>query len=452
MLRETSIDSGNHARALRAGCGFAIATRETLTFTVALALVAAGPVDATVYDASPTDYRRILRILEPGDELRLAEGAYSDGLPIHNIQGRPEAPITISGALSGQRSVLLGRPGNNTVSLRDAAHIVIRDLEIHGRGAFVDAIKAEGDAAFAHHIRLERLTIHGFAREQQAVGISTKCPAWNWEIVDNYIAGVGTGLYLGDSDGSAPFVGGLIEGNTIRDTIGYNLQIKHQIRRPELPGMPLQRMRTIIRHNRFSKAHGGAAGASARPNVLLGHFPLGGPGSDDEYVMYGNYFLQNPHEALFQGEGNLAIYANIFLNTHQSGFPAVAIQPHNDIPRRVRVFFNTVVHPKMGIRIVSGAAFGVADFKQVVVGNLLFADNGIEGGEQTGNVVRQFEEFDGRRAPLGENPCVPGILHANAQAAPFRFERFQDLPSAHADFHGRVRSSEHVGACAPQAQ
>ena len=91
-------------------------------------------------------------------------------------------------------------------------------------------MKSERQARYAHHITLENLLIRGHGNNQQTVGISTKCPAWNWVIRGNTIIGAGTGMYLGDSDGSAPFVAGVIERNLIVDTIGYNLQIKHQRR------------------------------------------------------------------------------------------------------------------------------------------------------------------------------------------------------------------------------
>ena len=52
----------------------------------------------------------------------------------------------------------------------------------------------------------------------------------------------------------------------------------------------------------------------ARPSLLVGHFPLTGAGRNDVYEIYGNFFWQNPTEALFQGEGNIALYDNVFVN------------------------------------------------------------------------------------------------------------------------------------------
>ena len=74
--------------------------------------------------------------------------------------------------------------------------------------------------------------------------------------------------------------------------------------------------------------------------MLVGHFPRVGRGAEDHYVIYGNFFYQNRNEALFQGEGNVALYANVFVNDFADG---VRVQPHNDVPRRVVIAYNTIV-------------------------------------------------------------------------------------------------------------
>jgi hypothetical protein len=321
--------------------------------------------------ANPDNYRQLLRQLGPGDTLRLAPGEYRRGLVVHDLHGEPEAPIVIEGPADPPFAVILGRSGHNTVSIKDSRHVVIRNFEIDGQGAFVDGVKCEGHAGYAHHITLENLRIHNLAKHQQSVGISTKCPAWDWVVRGNHIDGVGTGMYFGNSDGSDPFVGGLIENNEIINTIGYNLQIKHQKARPPIDGMPTETRLTIIRRNRFVKEKGGSVDVAARPNVLVGHFPLEGPGSDDTYAIYGNLFFENPDEALFQGEGNIALYSNVFFNSHENEFPAIAIQPHNDVPRRVRIFQNSVAHPSIGIRVIRHPDRFVDD--QEIVGNIVFA-------------------------------------------------------------------------------
>src|SRR5690606_25736255 len=91
-----------------------------------------------------------------------------------------------------------------------------------------------------------------------------------------------------------------------------------------------------------------STGERARPNLLLGHWPLEGPGTDDRYLVYGNFFYQNPTERLFQAEGNVAAYNNVFVNFHGE---AVSFQPHNDVPREIDFHRNTVVARGEAVRL-----------------------------------------------------------------------------------------------------
>jgi hypothetical protein len=340
---------------------------------------------AETYVVGPEDYRSVLRDLRPGDRLVLEPGVYRDGLPVHRLHGTPDAPIVIEGPAEGEPARFVARERHNTVSLLDAAHVIIRRLLLDGQGLAVDAVKAEGHARYAHDITLEGLTIVGHGASQQIVGISTKCPTWNWRIRGNLILGAGTGLYLGDSDGSAPFVNGLIEHNVIAATRGYNLQIKHQRERPDLEGMPRQPSTTVIRHNAFSKARNAADGRMARPNVLLGHFPPAGPGRDDQYQVYANLFYQNPSERLLQGEGNIALHNNLFVNTWGD---AVVIQPHHDVPRHIRILHNTVLARGVGIAVRGGDP----THEQLIAGNAVFAERPLHGGRQRSNASGAYED------------------------------------------------------------
>ncbi len=191
-------------------------------------------------------------------------------------------------------------------------------------------------------------------------------------------------MYLGDSNGEDEFVNGLIEFNVVTNTIGYNLQVKHQNGRATGLGSPANGQ-TLIRHNVFHKTDTSSSGGAARPNVLVGHWPLTGDGSDDHYLIYGNFFFQNPSENLFQGEGNIAFYQNLLV-TNSGG--AIAIQPHNDVPKSIRVFQNTVLSVGTGIH-VSG---GNPGFTQEVVGNAVFSDFPLNGGDQIDNVTDDFDQ------------------------------------------------------------
>lgn len=407
-------------------------------------LPSAAPADHA--SAGPDDYRPAVRVLQPGDTLRLAPGEYRQGLRLHGLEGRHGAPIVIEGPARGPRAVLRARPGHNTVSLSNASWLVLRNLVIDGAGTGVDAVKAEGFSAcdYVHHITLEGLTIVNHGRHQQQVGISTKCPAWGWVVRGNVIRGAGTGIYLGNSDGNAPFVGGLIEGNVVSDTLGYGLQVKHQLPRPQdLPGMPVEPTVTIIRRNVFAHASRGDP-AQARPNVLIGHLPLAGPGREDEYHVYGNRFFGNAREALLQAEGNVAIYANLFVNHEPVEAPAVNIRPHNDRPRRVRVLQNTVVARGPGV-VVRG---GDPAHRQLVAGNAVFAAVPIEAGDQTANRIGAYADAAVELArPYASLDALdlrprPGRLGG----APLRLPGGEGLTEGDRDFAGRVRTGAHYGA------
>jgi hypothetical protein len=344
-------------------------------------------------------------------------------LRLHHLEGTSGQPIVISGT-PGQ-TVFLGRRGHNTVSLLNAAYLAIRDLKLDGLGLPVDGVKCEGHAGWSHHITLENLHIVGHGHDQQIVAISTKCPAWDWVIRGNVIVGAGTGVYLGNSDGSDPFVSGLIEGNVIVDTLGYNLQIKHQKPRPDLAGMPSQPSATVIRGNVFGKARNASTGAAARPNVLVGHWPLEDKGADDVYWIANNLFHQNPSEALFQGEGRFVLHDNLFINTAGDG---VHIQPHNDIPRQVVVTNNLVLASGGGIRVLSKPERASQAW---VDGNTVGAGRPLSGGFRSNNHAYSFPQGGDLLAEWAQSS--PGREWLRTRAMPLHQEAGRALDALTAE-------------------
>jgi hypothetical protein len=393
--------------------------------------------------ATPADYLSLIPTLGPGDLLQLEAGTYPSGLPLWNLNGSENSCIIIEGPSQGPAAVLTGRDCCNTISIGDSSYLVVRNLELDGQSRWGDGVKAEGNASWAHHITLEGLYIHGHGLDQQIVGINTKCPAWSWVIRNNVIEGAGTGMYLGNSDGEDEFVRGLIEHNLIVDTLGYNLQIKHQNGRATGLGAPAEAV-TIIRHNVLSKANNASAGSDARPNLLVGHWPLSGPGSDDSYLIYGNLLHENPVEALLQGEGNLILYGNLLVN--RSG-PAVHIQPHNDVPKRIRVYQNTIIASGNGIRILGGDPA----YQQLVVGNTVFADPALSGGVRVDNIsdllANAASYLSNPGAAIGSGLDLyplPGMLSGPA-ISPGDLSSYEDW---NRDFNGNPRPGTFRGAYA----
>jgi MYXO-CTERM domain-containing protein len=365
---------------------------------LALVLLWPAAASATDYPADPTTYRNLLNGLQPGDRLLLAAGTY-EGLPVSDLNGTAPSPIVISGPASGARAIIGGRSCCNTISITDSSYVVLQHLDVDNRGEEVDGLKAEGNSQFAHHITLEDLHIYNFGVDQQLVGISTKCPAWDWIIRGNLIEAAGTGLYLGDSTGDAPFVRGIVEQNLVVDPLGYDMQIKHQNPRPNLPGLPTGDSVTIIRHNVFVKANRAATGADARPNLLVGHWPPSGPGQNDRYEIYGNFFYQNATggEGLFQGEGHVAFHDNVLVNSFG---PGVYIQPQNDAVKNIQIYNNTVYVSGEGIAI-----FGADQaYTQEIVGNAVFAGTPLQGGDQRDNVTAAFNQAGTYVNTPGTNP------------------------------------------------
>ncbi|MDD1626345.1 MAG: hypothetical protein LUQ26_02555, partial [Methylococcaceae bacterium] len=307
---------------------------------------------ARIIPATPATFEAKVPYLLPGDTLQLAAGTYTKPLGINGLNGTVSHPVVITGA--GNATIFNGNDCCNTISIRKSAYVVIKNMKLDGLNiSGPDAIKAEGNTAanpnWTHHITIENLMIVNYANNQQQVGISTKCPSSNWVIKNNTIDGAGTGIYLGNSDGTQPFVNGIIENNFIQNTIGYNIEVKHQIngQRDLAEGVKAGTNlggKTIIRNNVFSKGKNSSAGESARPNVLVGGFPLMGVGKNDYYEVYGNFFYNNPVEALFQGTGNVMLYSNIFVNhANPADFRTVYIAPHNGVsPQNVQVFHNTL--------------------------------------------------------------------------------------------------------------
>ncbi|MCF6325341.1 MAG: DUF5011 domain-containing protein [Gammaproteobacteria bacterium] len=420
--------------------------------------IATSSAYGAIIAANPDNYRNLIGSLQAGDTLQLEAGSYERGLPISNRHGEPGNPIIITGPETGDPAVFLGSRAQawNTVQIDNSSYLTLRHLKLDGLDvAFIDAVNSRG---VTHHITLEYLEIVRHGAHQLTTGIATRGPAWGWIIRNCKIMGAGTGMYLGHWQGKNwPFVGGLIEHNMFVDTVGYNFQIKQMNSRSyengdAIPGMPLETDKTIIRHNVFSKAtQPTPPQEGARPNLLVGHFPLNGPGSDDVYEIYGNLFYENTTEALFQGEGNIALYDNLFINSSGS---AINIQPHNDVPRSIDVYHNTIVATGSGVRI-QGAN---ANFVQRAMGNAIFSGTPMAVSAQ---VIQQDNVTDTYAAasdylinPTGDINLGELDLFPKAEmlsAAAMDLSLFQSFSDANLDFNRDQRDGTYRGAYAGEA-
>jgi hypothetical protein len=341
-----------------------------------------------VLQADPSDYQALIPRLKAGDSLSLAPGDYRR-LEVRHVNGAPGRCITIAGPAGTRRAIIHGESGGKTVEIVDSSYVVIRNLVIDSRGIpGADGVKAPAAGhAVTHHVILDGNLIIGAGATQQTDGISTKSPAWNWIIRRNTILGAGTALYLGDSDGTAPFIAGIVEDNLILDPVGYGMQIKFQSERPALPGLPTGPQRTIIRNNLFKKS-GRPSPDGDRPSLLVGGFPEAGPGSRDVYEISGNLFVDNPREALFQGSGRISFHDNVLIGGH----PAAVVFRDHDLPLKLALVFNNrIFAAPIGIEFASPARQS-----QAVYGNVIVAETPIAG---LGPPAQDNSAFTGASAP-----------------------------------------------------
>jgi hypothetical protein len=340
-------------KSFKACVGFAI---------MAATLLLPSELSGRILQANPSTYRNLIGALVAGDTLQLAAGNYVR-ITLQNLQGTQNNWISISGPMQGAPAIITGESCCNTVQIYECGYVAIRNLTIDIGGLAVDGINAKDYPS--HHILIENCTIKNFpTANQQIVGISTKSPAWNWIIRNNSIIEPGTGLYLGNSDGKQPFVGGTIEGNRIVRPIGYCMEIKYQVNYQLPAGMPDGAHTTIIRNNVFLKDNR-ASPDGARPNLLVDGFPDSGTGSQDHYEIYGNFFYYNGSEKLFQASGRISLHDNLFVNPAGG---ALIMQAHDGKTVKVaHVYHNTIYATGTGI----GGSTAVES--QFISGNLVFA-------------------------------------------------------------------------------
>ena len=392
---------------------------------------------AAELSANPKNYRAVLKTVKPGDTLTLAAGTYLR-LPLLELNGTPEAWITITGPSSGPPAVIVpGGPQYNAVEIVDSSYLSIENLTINSQGipgAF--GISAGGlDSNVTHDIRIDNNTFIGQNGNQQTDAISTKTPTWRWTIRNNRILGAGTGLYLGSSDGSQPFVAGIIENNLIQDTIGYNMEIKYQSSLPADSGMPLEPTSTIIRNNVFIKNDQPSPDGD-RPNVLVGSFPSSGSGALNMYEIYGNYFYHNGREALLQASGRVSIHDNIFVD---GGYAAVVLRNHDGPLKIAYVYNNTVYTVQKGIFFANRALIDDA-----VAGNLVFASRPISGAimRNAANIVDTYENASSYVTAASSEPGTANFYPrpGRCQGPPIDLSLFYTDTDYTLDFNGTPKN------------
>lgn len=406
--------------------------------TIALGLAMGGwllsaPAAARTLTANPNAvsgqanyYRTLVNTLAAGDTLVLPAGVYKENLNLSGRKGTASAWIVILGPASGSPATITTQSNCcNTVQLDGTEYLVLKNLTVDSAGLdAIDGINAKGNPT--HDILIENCTLIGQNSSQGTIGISTKSPAWRWTIRGNKIIEAGTGLYLGNSDGTQPFIAGVIEGNLVLNSIGYNMEIKQQVpygSQSWVSQVPAGPHRTLIRNNVFIKEKDDWAVnqvEGARPNLLVDPFPDSGPGTTDLYEIYGNFFYRNPNESLFQGTGRIALHDNVFVGS-APGQVAAYFTTHNGPLKLAHVYNNTVYSASGGGIVFSTAA----QEGSAAVGNLIVTDESTLSGpisSSSGNLIGRASDaalyFTRPSETLGQMDFypLPGCVGCNGTA------------------------------------
>lgn len=286
-------------------------------------------------NADPSNYKAALATLKPGDTLHLAAGTYapmgSTPLPLSNLNWTASQWITVTGpSADPPTAVFQASPDGccDVVEITNSSYLAIENLYVDGMhvdGAF--GISAKGDTLnVVHDIRVESCTLVDMDNDgitgdlgQQDDGISTKTPTWGWIIRHNKIVGAGTGMYLGNSNGSDPFIAGVIDDNVVDQPTGYCIEIKQQSPWPAVPDIPTKPTATILSNNVFIKADHAATKSGPRPQVLVDGFPTSGPGAQNHYELYGNLFVHDDEDYLLQATGRVHVHDNACVDDAMHG-------------------------------------------------------------------------------------------------------------------------------------
>jgi hypothetical protein len=364
--------------------------RHAVAATLASAVVSlAMPAHATDVNADPSNYTQLLTTLKPGDTLHLAAGTYaptgSTPLPLSNLQGTSSQWITVTGPpVDPPTAVFRASPDGccDVVEITNSSYLAIESLYIDGNhvnSAF--GISAKGETAnLVHDIRIDSNTLVNIDNDgdpadlgQQDDGISTKTPTWGWIIHRNTIIGAGTGMYLGNSTGSDPFIDGIIDDNLIEAPTGYCIEIKQQNPWPTVAGIPTQPTATLISNNVFIKKDHAATTSGPRPQVLVDGFPTTGPGGQNHYEIYGNLFFHDDEDYLLQATGRVHVHDNIFVDDSMYG--GVNFTDHDGYTVIDAIAYNNTVYG-VGTGIAFSSAPSGTGF---AVGNAIFATTAFSG-------------------------------------------------------------------------
>jgi MYXO-CTERM domain-containing protein len=357
-------------------------------------ILLSGVAAAETIEVSPgDDLESVVNGLQPGDELRLADGTYELGGRFGvDLQGTADDPIVIRA--DDGASPLIHRPNaNQNIWDLNVEHVTLRGLRFSGGSA---GLRFES----ATNVTIEGCEI--FDTADVALRMNDSGQTYeNIQILRNHIhdtSGTGEGMYLGCNNDGCRLANSLIERNYVHHTNGPNVSQGDGIEIKE-----------------------GSYGNVVRDNVIHDtNYPClllySTVGNGDANLIERNV-MWNCGDNGMQVAADATIRNNIVLGAGASG---IAMQPHqNGTPDNLTVVHNTVVNS--GDAIALRGATGTV----VIANNAVYSDGG--------HAIRQQGTLDA--VSLAGNVGVGGLsqgsggLFTGDLAADFVSANYQGGPS-----------------------
>lgn len=369
-----------------------------------LLLACSGIVSAVTREIRPAtvgsneEFERIANSLEPGDELVLRGGTYSQNARrAVKVSGTAEAPIIIRAA-DGE-DPLLTRPADNrdrynNVEFVDCSYLIVRGLRFRGGSSGVRFIRG-------HHIIFEDCEIAETGNNALTMN-SGDCDSFIIRRNHIHHTGLSTsrqtegeGMYIGCHSGSCITTNTLVEGNYIHHTRGTSSGGNDGIE------IKFGSYGNVVRDNVIHDTNIGRR----YPGIFV--YGSGGKGIN---IVEGNV-IWNAGEGI-QVVSDATIRNNIIFNCSMTGITAA---PHAAVPdvRNTRIVNNTIVNSPRGILIRWGKASDM-----VLANNAIYCPgatavdvSGIANGTFSANFIEgrlTGAKVDGSR--FGDGTSLTGVF------------------------------------------
>ena len=320
---------------------------------------------AEVYELTPEDdWFAVLQgdHLQPGDEVILGEGTYSDPRRlVVSHRGTADRLIVIRGverSLSDHARPIFHRPDTrqNSINIEGAQYLVIRGIEITGGSTGIRLMKSQGHAC--KFVAIEDMEIHhvgGPAITANSPGNAYEGLVFRRNEI-HHTSGHGEGFYLGannNPDGSTAgyIFNSLIEHNDIHDLNGPDVS--------QGDGIEIKdgSYNNIVRYNRISRTN--------YPGILV----YGTDGKEPNIIE--NNIITNSEDHGIQAAGEAVIRNNIVF---ESRGPGIGGHPHQSAKiGDLRIVHNTIVLRESG---GSGIRYSVGSADEMM-GGVVIANNAI---------------------------------------------------------------------------